>query len=80
MDVSVLLERVLKKTHIDENMHLQTISEHFGDIVGNAVLPHVQKCRFAPCANREIGQADAGAEGRVFGLAERTFFAKKSYY
>ena len=42
MDVSVLLERVLKKTHIDENMHLQTISEHFGEVVGSAVLPHVQ--------------------------------------
>lgn len=42
MDVSVLLEQVLKKNHIDENMHLRTISEHFGDIVGNAVLPHVQ--------------------------------------
>ena len=42
MDVSVLLEQVLKKNHIDENMHLRTISDHFGDIVGNAVLPHVQ--------------------------------------
>ena len=42
MDVSVLLEQVLKKNHIDENMHLRTISEHFGDIVGTAVLPHVQ--------------------------------------
>lgn len=42
VDISVLLERVLKKTHIDENMHLQTISEHFGDIVGKAVLPHVE--------------------------------------
>ena len=42
MDVSVLLERVLKKNHIDENMHFGTLSEHFGDIVGSAVLPHVQ--------------------------------------
>lgn len=42
VDISVLLEQVLKKNHIDENMHLRTISEHFGDIVGNAVLPHVQ--------------------------------------
>ena len=42
MDVSVLLEQVLKKNHMDENMHLRTISEHFGDIVGKAVLPHVQ--------------------------------------
>lgn len=42
VDISVLLEQVLKKNHIDENMHLRTISEHFGDIVGKAVLPHVQ--------------------------------------
>lgn len=42
VDISVLLEQVLKKNHIDENMHLRTISEHFGDIVGNAALPHVQ--------------------------------------
>lgn len=42
VDISVLLEQVLKKNHIDENMHLRTISEHFGDIVGTAVLPHVQ--------------------------------------
>ena len=42
VDISVLLEQVLKKNHIDENMHLRTISEHFGDIVGSAVLPHVQ--------------------------------------
>ena len=42
VDISVLLEQVLKKNHIDENMHLRTVSEHFGDIVGNAVLPHVQ--------------------------------------
>ncbi|WP_304246706.1 hypothetical protein [Fibrobacter succinogenes] len=26
VDISVLLERVLKKTHIDENMHLQNTS------------------------------------------------------
>jgi len=42
MDVSVLLERVLKKNRIDENMHYRTISEGFGEIVGSAVLPHVQ--------------------------------------
>ena len=42
MDVSVLLERVLKKNHIDENMHFRTISERFGEVVGSAVLPHVE--------------------------------------
>ena len=42
MDISVLLERVLKKNHIDENMYFNTISEHFEEIVGSAVLPHVR--------------------------------------
>ena len=36
MDISVLLERVLKKNHIDENMYFNTISEHFEEIVGQA--------------------------------------------
>lgn len=42
VDISVLLEQVLKKNHIDENMYFNTISEHFEEIVGRAVLPHVQ--------------------------------------
>lgn len=42
VDISVLLEQVLKKNHIDENMYFGTISEHFGEVVGSAVLPHVQ--------------------------------------
>ena len=42
MDISVLLERVLKKNHIGEDMDFRTLSERFSEVVGEAVLPYVK--------------------------------------
>lgn len=41
VDISVLLERVLDKNHISEDMNFKIISERFSDVVGTLVEPHV---------------------------------------
>ena len=42
VDISVLVERVLKSSHISEDIHFKTIAEHFAEIVGNTVAPYVK--------------------------------------
>ena len=42
VDISVLVDKVLKSTHISEDIHFKAISEHFAKIVGNAVAPYVK--------------------------------------
>ena len=41
-DISVLIESVLSKTQVGEYMDFQTISEHFQEVVGEAVFAHVK--------------------------------------
>jgi len=41
MDISVLLERVLDQNKISENMHFQMLLDHFSEVVGPLVFPHV---------------------------------------
>ncbi len=45
VDISVLLEKVLDNAHISENMDFKTLSERFVEVVGEAVLPHVELVR-----------------------------------
>lgn len=40
-DISVLLEHVLNKNHISEDIHFKVISERFGEIVG-PLVDHVK--------------------------------------
>ena len=40
-DISVLLERVLTKNHISEDLHFKTISERFSEVVGPLLVGHV---------------------------------------
>ena len=40
-DISVLLERVLTKNHITEDIHFKTISERFSEVVGPLLIDHV---------------------------------------
>ena len=40
-DISVLLERVLTKNHITEDIHFKTISERFSEVVGSLLIDHV---------------------------------------
>ena len=42
VDISVLLSKVLEKTHVAQDMDFQTLSERFSEVVGEAVLAHVQ--------------------------------------
>ncbi len=42
MDISVLLERVLDKNNISQDMNFQVLSERFSEVVGETVLPHVK--------------------------------------
>ena len=42
VDIGVLLERVLKKNHIGEDMDFRTLSERFSEVVGEAVSAHVE--------------------------------------
>ena len=42
VDISVLIEKVLQKAHITENMDFKTLFERFSEVVGEAVLPHVE--------------------------------------
>ena len=42
VDIGVLLEMVLKKNHIAEDMDFRVLSERFSEVVGEAVLPHVE--------------------------------------
>ena len=41
-DVSVLLEQVLLKNHISEDIHFKTISERFSEVVGPLLVNHVK--------------------------------------
>lgn len=41
IDISILLQQVLDKNHLSENMHFQTLSARFGEVVGPLLLPHV---------------------------------------
>ncbi len=41
LDIQVLLERVLAKNHISEDIHFKTISEHFSEVVGPLLTGHV---------------------------------------
>ncbi|SHK52480.1 MULTISPECIES: DUF721 domain-containing protein [unclassified Fibrobacter] len=41
-DISVLLERVLTKNHISEDIHFKTISERFSEVVGPLLVSHVK--------------------------------------
>ena len=41
-DISVLLERVLTKNHITEDIHFKTISERFSEVVGPLLTGHVK--------------------------------------
>ena len=41
LDIGVLLQMVLDKHHISEDMNFKTLSERFGEVVGNLLLPHV---------------------------------------
>lgn len=41
VDISVLLERVLDQSKVSENMHFQVLQEHFLEVVGPLVFPHV---------------------------------------
>ena len=40
-DIQVLLERVLAKNHISEDLHFKTISERFSEVVGPLLVDHV---------------------------------------
>ena len=41
-DISVLLEHVLAKRHISEDIHFKTISERFSEVVGPLLVAHVK--------------------------------------
>ena len=41
-DISVLLESVLSKNHISEDIHFKTISERFAEVVGPLLVEHVK--------------------------------------
>lgn len=41
-DIGVLLQMVLDKTHISEEMDLKVLLEHFQEIVGELIFPHVK--------------------------------------
>ena len=41
LDIGVLLQMVLDKHHISEDMNFKVLSERFGEVVGNLLLPHV---------------------------------------
>ena len=45
-DISVLLQMVLDKTHITDEMALEKLSEGLETIVGPLVKPHVQIAKF----------------------------------
>ena len=45
-DISVLLQMVLDKAHITEEMALEKLSEELETIVGTLVKPHVQIAKF----------------------------------
>ena len=40
-DIQVLLERVLQKNHITEDINFKTISERFSEVVGPLLIEHV---------------------------------------
>lgn len=42
MDIGILIDRVLQKNHIAEDVEFTTISGHFSEVVGGAVLPYVK--------------------------------------
>ena len=42
MDIGILVERVLQKTQIAEDVSFKTISERFPEVVGKAVLAYVK--------------------------------------
>lgn len=46
VDIGVLLDAVLDKNHISEDMNFKTLSEHFSEVVGALVAPHVQLVKF----------------------------------
>ena len=46
VDIGVLLEHVLKKNHIAEDMDFRVLSERFAEVVGEAVVAHVQFVKF----------------------------------
>lgn len=56
-DIGVLLQMVLDKHHITEDMTLQTLTEKFADIVGNLLIEHTKIANFSKgiltlkCAN-----------------------------
>ena len=41
-DIQVLLERVLQKNHITEDINFKTISERFSEVVGHLLVSHVK--------------------------------------
>ena len=41
-DISVLLDQVLAKRHISEDLHFKTISERFSEVVGPLLIGHVK--------------------------------------
>ena len=45
-DISVLLQMVLDKAHITEEMAIEKLSESLESIVGSLVKPHVQIVKF----------------------------------
>ncbi|MBO6075876.1 MAG: DUF721 domain-containing protein [Fibrobacter sp.] len=40
-DIQVLLEQVLSKNHISEDIHFKIISERFAEVVGPLLIEHV---------------------------------------
>jgi len=42
VDISVLLEKVLQKNHIAQDMEFSVLSERFAEVVGPLILPHVK--------------------------------------
>lgn len=42
MDIGILIDRVLQKNRIAEDVEFTTISGHFSEVVGEVVLPYVK--------------------------------------
>lgn len=41
LDIGVLMQMVLDKNHISQDMHFKVLSERFSEVVGDLLLPHV---------------------------------------
>ena len=41
LDIGVLMQMVLDKNNISQDMHFKVLSERFSEVVGDLLLPHV---------------------------------------